>query len=225
MEFLKRLFNPNPIGIEGVSFDTMDWPEFERKKQYIYWRSEEFPAQLSLHYFPQAPDLPGELENANKLQQFYREKLRKPGGGIVDIARIRIQSYLAISTLFKMPMENGGLMYVGSYTLPFARYGYVVKVQAQEYQELGYRERLVQEKLQKSGQLRQDASGEWENWERDPYDPDYRFGTLMNQAEEIKHDLFFPAHPLTRVREAMFRIRNSLVFEESLSKLDPYPNT
>ncbi len=224
MKFLRRIFNPDSMGLDAIQFDTLGWPEIERKDNHIYWQSETYPAQLSLHYFPQAPDLISDLDNSGSLQKFYRKKITKQGGGIIQVERARIQGYFAIETLFKIPMKAGGFIYVGSYTFPFARHGFVVKVQAQEYQEVGIREKAVQEKLQASGQLLEEY-GMSKDWEKDPYDKDYQLGARMNQAEEIKYDLFFPDHPLTRVREVMFRLRSSFLFDEGIAKLDPYPGT
>jgi hypothetical protein len=225
MKFLKKLFNPHLVGIEAIKMDTLDWPEIERKDSHIIWRSEDYPAQLSLHFFPQAPDVPGEVTDPLTLQKFYRKKILKQGGGLLHVDRTRIEGFFAIDTLFKIPMKEQGLVYVASYTFPFARYGYVIKLQAQEFFDFGGRERLVLEKLGQEGELQFDESGNPLDWEGDPYDPDHKLGTLMNKADEVKYDLFFKEHPLTRVREYMYRVRNSLKFDESLTKLEPYPTT
>ena len=37
-------------------------------------------------------------------------------------------------------------------------------------------------------------------WFRDPYDPEYRKGFLMNQSEKAELDSLFPEHPLSVAR-------------------------
>lgn len=39
------------------------------------------------------------------------------------------------------------------------------------------------------------------NWFRDPYDPDYKKGFLMNRSEDSELDAMFPEHPLSLVRQ------------------------
>ena len=149
MSFFKRLFQSSVSSLpekEALSFDTLGWPEIDRQKHRIIWQSEEVPAQLSLNFFPAAPDLPRPLSNTPKLIKFYRKKLAKAQGGILEVKPGEIQGFRAIDTLFKMPMEKGGFIYVGSITIPFADCSYVVKLQAQEYTHIGTREQLVEER-------------------------------------------------------------------------------
>lgn len=40
-----------------------------------------------------------------------------------------------------------------------------------------------------------------EEWEKDPYDKNFRRGLLMNQGEREEYDILFPEHPLTQARK------------------------
>ncbi|MEO1418236.1 MAG: hypothetical protein AAFW00_23320 [Bacteroidota bacterium] len=217
MSFFKRLFQSSASSLpekEALSFDTLGWPEIDRQKHRIIWQSEEVPAQLSLNFFPSAPDLPRPLSHTPKLIKFYRKKLTKAQGGILEVKPGEIQGFRAIDTLFKMPMEKGGFIYVSSITIPFVDCSYVVKLQAQEYIHIGKREQLVEERLEKDNKVP-------DQWTEDPYDSSVKLGSLRHVGDDVRFDLFFPDHPLSQLRGWMFRVKNSLHFDESFSKLEP----
>lgn len=44
------------------------------------------------------------------------------------------------------------------------------------------------------------------NWLFDPYDPNFKHPTLMNQSERPEFDSFFPEHPLSMAREFAGRV-------------------
>ncbi len=46
-----------------------------------------------------------------------------------------------------------------------------------------------------------ETGGDMTGWFRDPYDPEYKHGLLMNASEEKDFDKHFPAHPLSMARE------------------------
>ena len=110
-------------------------------------------------------------------------------------------------------MNEEGLIFVSSITLPFADCSYVIKLQAQEYTHIGERERLVEERLKGDGKMP-------DVWAQDPYDDRYQLGELKNASDDARFDLFFPDHPLSQVRGFMFRIKSSIQFDEKVSNLE-----
>ena len=222
MSIWNRLFGREQIELEDISFDTFGWPEHSRSRQLLIWQAETFPAQLSLNLFNKKPDLSYPIDDETKLRKFYRKKINKKGGGILKIEPRFFRDLQIIETLFKIPMKNEGLLYVGAFTLPFARHSIVVKVQTQEYQHLGLRETKVQERLRQSGELKKDAKGNWIDWERDPYDEEERFGFLMNHSELEAYDRYFPDHPLSVCREKMHLLEKSLQFSEKIHQLEAF---
>ncbi|MEL6134245.1 MAG: hypothetical protein AAFR59_12850, partial [Bacteroidota bacterium] len=185
MSFFKRLFESSSSlpDLEALTFDTLDWPEIGRQKHRVIWQSEEVPAQLSLNYFPTAPDLPRPLSDTKKLIKFYRKKLARPQGGILEVKPGEVQGFRMIETLFKIPMKTGGFIYVASLTFPFADCSYVVKLQAQEFTHIGTREQLVEERLEKDNKVP-------DRWTEDPYDPSVILGSLRHVGDDVRFDLF-----------------------------------
>lgn len=209
-------------GLAGIEFDDFGWKKVQETKNILVWQSEEFPAQLSLNYFSVAPDLPRKLSDLNGLRQFYRKKLRKQGGAILEVDASKIKDFTSIETLFRIPQKNpeAGFIYVGSYTFPFADRSYVIKVQEQEFVNVGLREKMILEKLLEERPSEKDAEGKPIGWAYDPYDPDYLGTEKMNKSEEKRFDLFFPDHPLSHIRQYMYRIKNSLKFHPDMDRLE-----
>ena len=105
MQFLRKFLNPFRVDIDAIQFDHLDWPEYENNKNMKAWRSGEFPAQLSINFFPKAPDMPGDLSDLPELQSLYRDKVLLQEGGLILVEKTRIEGHIAVETLFKIPMK------------------------------------------------------------------------------------------------------------------------
>lgn len=212
-------------GLAGVKFDNFNWKKVQETENIRVWQSEAFPAQLSLNYFNVAPDLPKDIAKLDKLRDFYRKKLRKQGGAMLEVDSLKFGEILSIETLFRIPQNpknpQAGFIYVGSFTFPFADRSYVLKVQEQEFVNIGLREKMIREKLLEEKPQEKDAASNPIGWEFDPYDPEYQGIEKMNKSEEKRFDLFFPDHPLSHVRQYMYRLKNSLTFHKEMEKLEP----
>jgi len=207
-------------GIESMEVDQMGWKEVLSNKHIKVWQSEEFPAQLSLNFFPSAPDLPRPLSDVEKLRKFYRKKLARSEGAVLKVESLQIQGYRALETLFRIPQKKQpGFIYVGAFTLPFADRSYVVKVQEQEFTHIGEREKMIEQKMLEEKPQEVDQDGKPLGWEFDPYDPDLKTRYTMNLSEEMRFDLFFPDHPLSHVRQYMYRLKASLSLSDQLGEL------
>ena len=54
---------------------------------------------------------------------------------------------MAIKTIFKFPQDPTGMTYLGSYTIPFKKYSYVIKIQAPELGVTGMRDSIIAAKF------------------------------------------------------------------------------
>ena len=64
----------------------------------------------------------------------------------------------------------------------------------------GFRETTVRSQMKREMQGISEAAFE-AGWVQDPYDPAYRQGLLMTEAEKEQYDARFPLHPLTEARK------------------------
>lgn len=221
MNFFSSFFRKHKPGLSSLSFDTLGWPEKERTKTMISWQSPEHPALLSVNFFSEKPDLPGDAES-EALRSFYREVISGQKGGLIRVEFVSIDNLPAVETIFKIPLEASEYFYIGSFTLPFEDCSYVVKIQARDWGDTRFRSQSIADRLTTSGKLKADDYGNYLNWAYDPYDPTLSEGTLMNIAEQEIYDLFFPDHPLTLVRTYMNRIRPAFSLNHLLKSKAPF---
>jgi hypothetical protein len=211
MDFFKKLFNRKPPDLHSLAFDAPGWQVQETNPKKQVWEHPGHPAMLSLHFFDVPPDIPVRLDDQPALREHYRSVISSQHGGLVEVAvgvlaNTRIP---VVKTIFKIPRQPRGMGYIGSLTLPFKYFSYVIKIQAEEAGMTGVREAVIADKLIREGKI---APGENTilGWSADPYDRGWKKGTLMNLAEREEYDPLFPEHPLTIVREGLKAVAASL---------------
>lgn len=211
MDFFKKLFNRKPPTIASLAFDAPGWRVQETNPKKQVWEHPSRAAVLSLHFFDVPPDIPVSLEDQAALRGYYRNLVSAQHGGLVAVAvgvvaNTRIQ---VVKTIFKVPRQPRGTGYIGSLTLPFKHFSYVVKIQAEEGGITGVREAVIADKLIREGKITP-AENTIPGWSADPYDRSWKKGTLMNLAEREEYDHLFPEHPLTIVREGLKAVAEGL---------------
>src|SRR4051794_29219746 len=87
---------------------------------------------ISLNFFDKPPDLPPNLRSPDQLQQFYSSSLQGSPATLVETRLTTVAQCPAIRLILKSPQQPHGLTYVGSLTIPFRDFSYVLKVQCQE---------------------------------------------------------------------------------------------
>jgi hypothetical protein len=169
---------------------------------------------ISLNFFDRPPDLPADLGQLELLTSWFRQLAVEAGLGLVDLATVRVDNIPSIRGVLKGVLDNAtgwGRTYLGSLTVPFRDFSYVVKVQYREWGVTGVRETAVQ--LQR-GELE-----DWfEGWIVDPSDPTPRH-LAKNLSEEQQYDSLFPTHPLSRVRNSLDALQASITIAEDVKAL------
>lgn len=218
---LKNLFAKSPT-INSLQLDNLGWSKDQKSTQMISWYSPNSPALLSLNFFRQPPDIPT-LKDINQLRDFYRTQVANQSGGLIKVEPVQIQGTPSIETIFKIPDPSQMLYYIGSLTIPFKDYSYVIKIQAMETPQDQLRATFIMDKLLREGKIHiNQEEGYPQEWTSDPYDASFRAGSLMNLSENIEYDMRFPKHPLTIVRSNLLKILNSITFEEILTRIPSF---
>ncbi|MEL6535019.1 MAG: hypothetical protein AAFQ98_06375 [Bacteroidota bacterium] len=216
-----RLFGSKKPSLSSISLPDWGWEQKQKNKTMVQWVNPEAPVALSINFFAKEPDLPT-TQDVEELRNYYRSQLTAQGGGILQVEIIKIQGIKAIKTLFKFPQQPSGTMYLGSYTLPFEKCSYVLKLQGMELEPTGQRESLVADAMIKQGKLVANEKGEYPGWAADPYAPEYQHTCLMNKSEAISYDLQFPDHPLSQVRTYLTKLSWDLKAEAILKEQPPF---
>ena len=140
---------------------------------------------VGLYFFPIPPDLPQNMKTIDTLKEFYAQQIQGSPAHIVNCERVSIDGVNAVSLILKIPQQPSGMTYIGSLTIPYKQFSYVLKVQCQERGMTGAREAVLFDKLLGQQLISIDENGnitgEW-----NPDAPIY--------------DQEFPEHPLSRLR-------------------------
>ena len=174
-----------------------------------------------LYHFPIRPDLRADPKSAGELRAAYRASVATSGGAIIEVDTPSVDGCDAIRTVFKFPQRPTGMTYLGSITLPFRDFSYVIKVQCEELGITGVREAAVLAELMDVGEIRLDvpgSGGRIPGWSRDPYDATAETPLMRNRAEDEAYDARFPEHPLSRLRPVLNHLQHTLRVTEEVKR-------
>lgn len=105
-----------------------------------------------------------------------------------------------IYSIVKDYQEKSGVQYV----LVFQKFYETQVLSIQGYFDergtTGLRDTMVYEICRRENVIGSEKNP-FAGWKKDPYDPDYRNGMLMNLSEDRKYDSLFPESPLSMCRE------------------------
>lgn len=214
-----NLFNKKEVEvtINSISVPDFGWNKVEENDSRIVWVNPEENALISLNFFNLQPDIPT-VKNLDFLKNFYRNSISEANGGVVEISLLTVHNIPSVKTIFKIPQSESGMTYIASVTIPFENCSFVIKIQAAEVGTTGIRDTVVLNEMLMSGEV---TLGEdrLENWFEDPYNPNFRTGTLMNKSEQEKYDVEFPQHPLSVARKAITEAVGKTVLKPEINEL------
>jgi hypothetical protein len=192
--------------LDAIRFDTTGYAargEPQRGKVRV-WHTPQGDG-LGLYFFPVPPDLPAKAASVEELVAFYRRLLGDSGGKLVEVAVITAGGCPAVRTILSVPQQPSGRTYVGSLTVPFREFSFVIKCQCSEAGPTGLKEALLFDRSQAANEPEQLEGGRFDipGW-----DPD---------AE--RYDAEFPDHPVARARRALAQVAGSLMVAADVREL------
>lgn len=220
MGFFDWFNKGNKVGMHLVQIPHFGLAQEEDNNFHQQWISDDESIILSTNYFDIPPDL-ATLNDIKTVRDNYRDLLAEIGGGLVAVDYINLKGYPAVRSIFKLPKQNGGVIYIGSITLPFAEHSYVIKVQAAEAGITGIRDSSVSMQLLNSGEIEVGDNG-FVGWVADPYEPSFVHGLLRNISDDEEYDAQFPNHPLSIVRNMLRQIEAEVVLGEELKTIEQF---
>lgn len=214
-----NLFNKKEpeVTINSVSVPDFGWNKVEENDSRIVWVNPKENALISLNFFDIQPNIPT-VKNLDFLKDFYRNSISEANGGVVEVSLLTVNNVPSVKTIFKIPQPESGMTYIASVTIPFENCSFVIKIQAAEVGTTGIRDAVILNQMLMSGEV---TLGEdrLENWFEDPYNPNFKNGTLMNKSEQEKYDIEFPEHPLSVSRIAITDAVRQTVFKPEINEL------
>jgi len=209
--------------LDAIQFDTSQWRFHSSETTVRWWLNDAFADQLSLHYFPIRPNIPVPITEVSALRDFFRGEVIRSGSGLVAVDTVNVNGVQGVRVIVKDRQQPHGMTYVGSITIPFANFSYVLKVQCLEHGVTGIREAIVMDEWLKahSGDPPETIMA---GFSQDPYDPGRRDTLMRNAAEDELRDSQFPQHPLSRTRRYLADLELTIEFNPSVrgaSRFDP----
>ncbi|HEX5944306.1 MAG TPA: hypothetical protein VFY66_18635, partial [Anaerolineales bacterium] len=122
-----------------------------------------------------------------------------------------------VKMIIKVPQQPFGMTYIGSLTLPFSDFSFVVKMQCAERGSTGMRESLIVNELLGNGEIKFDKSGNFEGWEK-PSVSVHSAVWKINRSEAVEYDVRFPNHPLSILRRTLSQIEKSIKVSDDVKR-------
>ncbi len=204
----------NKLDLITVETEHSQPNELDSNKRVFYLNDYD---DLSINFFNFPPDITAKNDTDVELQNNYRKIAYESGAAIIEVKKVKLGTFDSIKTIFKFPMQPHGMAYIGSYTIPFKHFSYVIKVQCIEQGTTGIRDNTIFELMIRNGKVKLNPEKKIaEGWMRDPYDESVHLPFMMNLSESEDFDEHFPEHPLTRMRKFLKQIEETIKIDASL---------
>lgn len=213
---------PEDVSLRALKLDVDGWRLIEESEDKLKLAHVHFHDILTLFFFDQTPDLPS-IQSINKLRKHYLKELKTQKGAIIDINTTILDGCDAIKTIFKFPDEHDeGPIYLGAFTIPFADFGFVIKIQSFSDKNWKLRERFVQGKVMNE-YPKEESDQILKDWYLNSFgEINGKGGARFNYSEREEFDDFFPDHPLTRLRVHMNVVNNHLQIGDQVKEAPPF---
>lgn len=204
--------------INWVKFPDLNWQKVQDEPGCIKWQEPKGASMLSINFFELKPDIAVPIQDVKGMRDQYRQAIAGANGGLIKLEVEKIQGLPIIDLIIKLPMISFGMCYIGSMTIPFRDYSYVIKIESAEQGVTGMRDSVILSKLMSEENLTSDENG-LQGWFKDPYEDSFKGGILMNLSERPEYDIKFPTHPLSIVRSKLHFIKEHLQFDKGIFDL------
>jgi len=203
--------------LDSITFDTTGLISQGDKNGIRVWQTPDGDG-LGLYHFPIPPDILADINSLESVSTFYGNGIAQAGNITgVSIGTMDLDDCKCIKMIIKVPQQPSGMSYIGSLTLPFRDFSFVVKMQCTERGLTGMRESLVMDELLGRGEIKVDKSGGFEGWEKalvSINSPSWR----INKAEAVEYDERFPNHPLSVLRRTFAQIESTIRVSDDVKR-------
>ena len=188
------------LGFDTTGYESQGEPLAGKLR---VWHTPEGDG-LGIYFFPMSPYLPTSVDSVDALASFYRQMLGDSGGKLIEAKVVVAGLCPATRTLISVPQQPSGRTCVGSITVPFRDFSFVIKCQCVEGGPTGLKAALLLDRSLAVNEL----TIEGERFHIPGFDPD-----------DPKHDAEFPNDPVARARRVLAHIIGSLVISAEIRKL------
>jgi len=182
--------------IDSLHFDVAGWNLVNQAPNARVWRNASND-KLTLNLSMVKPSPLTRPESLEMMRGMYGDSAQQRGGRLIQCDLLDLDGVLSHKVLFAFPQpEPGqGFLYVGSLSLHFPSFEYVIEASCDEQGITGMREMGVLMKLRQEGKYRVEKG---------------EAGPPKGFADGEEYDPGFPDHPLSRCRRHLNEIQTSL---------------
>ena len=187
MGIFSNIFSKRPSASpDSVNFDASRYQfQGDRDGARVWFMPEG--GGVGLYFFPRRPDLPT-AASTDQLREFYTAQM----GGQLQVVECRVLPLDGVRSIWLIAKgldeQTRGTVYLGSLTIPFREFSFVIKIQCQEQGVTGMREALLVDEALRNGTGR--IEGE-------------RFVPIGWTFDDEQFDDRLPQHPLSLVRREL----------------------
>ncbi len=206
MGIFRNIFGGQPASPDSVTFDVSRY-EFQGVRDGAkVWHTADGDG-LGIYFFHKKPDIPVGLTSTLQLRESYSSALGDKFR-VVDCCVQPLDEIPSVRLIIGgQDQKSGGAVFVGSFTIPFRDFSYVIKMQTHERGVTGMREAILVEQALRDGTGSiQDGKFVAHGWSVD----DERFDNLV------------PKHPLSRLRQELRLIAESVHIDEKVRHEAPF---
>lgn len=185
---------------DHARFSDVEATPFGDQNGVRVWRTPDNDG-IGLIVVDQAPDLP-QADSREGFERAYRALFTDPRLKLMELDLVAVDGVTAVHSIIATPQPSGGILFIGSLTIPFENCAYIFKVQCEERGLKGVRERAVLDRQIEAGLASEGEGGITGEFE--PYD--------------AKYDADFPIHPLTRVRYWLPRVAAHTLIDKAAKR-------
>jgi len=193
--------------LNSLTFDTTDLRFGQEDADRKVWFTPDGDG-ISQHFFLKPPDIPTGMRSSEQVRDHYLSMLKGGPAKMVESQIVSLADCPAIRLIIKSPQQPSGMTYLGSFTVPFRDFSFVVKCQCMEGGTTGIREAILTDMALKSGAMKLDAAGKM---------------TGRANFDAAEHDAMFPQHPLSRLRRVLGRIEATAVLDPTVKTHEGFP--
>jgi hypothetical protein len=185
---------------DSVKFDASRYQfQGDRNGARVWFLQEG--GGVGLYFFSCKPDLPMRAASVVQLRDSYTTRM----DGKVHVVECRVLPLDGVPSIWLITKgqdeKSRAAVYLGSLTIPFRDFSFVIKIQCQEQGATGMREALLVDEALKNGTGRVEGS---------------RFVLSGPSFDDEQFDDRFPQHPLSRVRRELRHIASSVHIEQKV---------
>ena len=189
--------SPSP---DSVKFDASRYQfQGDRDGTRVWFLQEG--GGVGLYFFPRKPDLPMRAASVVQLRDSYTARM----DGKLQVVECRVLPLDGVPSIWLITKgrdeQTRGAVYLGSLTIPFRDFSFVIKIQCQEQGTTGMREALLIDEALKKGTGRVEVN---------------RFVPNGWSFDDEQFDNKLPQHPLSRVRRELRHIALSVRIESKV---------